>query len=162
MTNGNLAYKTDFVTQPGIQKNTEDTEKRRKHREMLRRRVTFLRILYMAAIAFSATFMISKFVTVNDTASRIETLNRELEAARSYTSQKIFEMERSIDLTEVEEIATTRLDMQRPESYQMIYVDVEQEDVSKITVGEVEGAKNRIKELTDNFKKNIIELFSIK
>lgn len=173
MVNGNLAYKRDFVTTPKRPektlnkatvkgKNIAAAEKAKDSREMVRRRVTLLRILYMATIAFSATFMISKFVTVNDTAGRIQSLNKELASTRSYTSQRIFEMERSVDLSEVEEIASTRLGMQRPESYQTIYVDVEQEDVSEVTAGEVEGAKNVLKSMFSKLAENIIGLFSIK
>ncbi|MBP3360506.1 MAG: hypothetical protein J6N52_06615 [Clostridia bacterium] len=173
MVNGNLAYKKDFVTNPirpektlnkvtVKAKNVTVAKKAKDSREMVRRRVTLLRIMYMAVIAFSATFMISKFVTVNDTAGRIQSLNKELASTRSYTSQRIFEMERSVDLSEVEEIASSRLGMQRPESYQMIYVDVEQEDVSEVTAGEVEGAKNELKSMFSKLARNIIELFSIK
>lgn len=177
MTNGNLAYKKQVVTRKIRPERTENRKNRSKselnsqkhikniyvkdEEEMVRRRVTFLRILYMGAIAFSATFMISKFVAVNDTASKIKSLNRELENIRAYTSQKIFEMERSVDLSEVEKIATTKLGMQRPESYQMIYVDVAQNDVAGVTADEVEGAGNSVKAFFSKVKQNIIELFSI-
>ena len=161
MSNGNLAYKKRVITKPIRPERIEnryvkDTE------EMVRRRVTFLRILYVGAIALSAAFMISKFVAVNDTASEIKSLNKELEGIRAYTSQKIFEMERSVDLSEVEEIASTELRMQRPESYQMIYVDVPRDDKSGITADEVEGAGNDVKEFFSKLKENIVELFSIK
>ena len=116
----------------------------------------------MGVVALAATFMISKFVAVNETAGEIKSLTRELESTRAYTSQRIFEMERSIDLSEVEEIATTRLEMQRPETYQIVYVNVDKEDVSEITAGDVEGAGNDVKSFMTKLKQNIIELFSIK
>ena len=161
MVNGNLAYKKQTVTKPIRPKRT-DINKEKDNTEMIRKRVTFLRILYIGIIAASAAFMISKFVSVNETASQIKSLNKELSQIRSYTSQKIFEMERKVDLSEVEEIASTRLGMQRPEGYQTIYVDVPQEDKTEVTAGEVEGAKNSIKSLWGGLKKNIIEFFSIK
>ncbi len=161
MVNGNLAYKKQTVTKPIRPKRT-DINKEKDNTEMIRKRVTFLRILYIGVIAASAAFMISKFVSVNETASQIKSLNKELSQIRSYTSQKIFEMERKVDLSEVEEIASTRLGMQRPEGYQTIYVDVPQEDKTEVTAGEVEGAKNSIKSLWGGLKKNIIEFFSIK
>ena len=70
-------------------------------------------------------------------------------------------MERNIDLSEVEEIATTELGMQRPESYQVIYVNVDKDDFSEVTAKDVEGAGNDIKELFRVLKENIVELFSI-
>ena len=175
MTNGNLAYKKQVVTRQIRPERTENRIKKKSksdsqryikkyvkdEEEMVRRKVLILRLLYMGAIAFSATFMISKFVAVNDTTSKIKSLNRELENVRAYTSQKIFEMERSVDLSEVERIAATKLGMQRPESYQMIYVDVAQSDMSGVTAGDVEGAGNSMKAFFSKVKQNIIELFSI-
>ena len=130
-------------------------------REMIHRKTTLLRIAYMLTIALAATFMISKFVAVNETAGEIKSLTNELESTRAYTSQRIFEMERSVDLSEVEEIATTRLGMQRPEVYQIVYVNVDKESVSEVTAGDVEGAGNDVKAFMTKLKKNIIELFSI-
>ena len=161
MVNGNLAYKKQITGKP-IKPKRLDSGKEKDTTEMVRKRVTLLRILYIGAIAASAAFMISKFVSVNETSSQIKSLNKELAGIRSYTSQKIIEMERKVDLSEVEEIATTRLGMQRPESYQTIYVDVPQSDKTEVTVGEVEGAKNSIKSFLNGLKKNIIEFFSIK
>lgn len=161
MVNGNLAYKKQTVTKPIRPKRT-DIIQEKDNTEMMRKRITLLRILYVGAVAASAAFMISKFVAVNETSSQIKSLNKELDTLRSYTSQKIFEMEQKVDLSEVEEIAETRLGMQRPESYQTIYVDVPQDDVTEVTAGEVEGARNSIKAMFNGIKKNIIEFFSIK
>lgn len=130
-------------------------------REMINRKVMLLRIVYMLIIAFSASFMISKYVTVNETANEIRALSKELENTRAYTSQRVYEMERNIDLSEVEEIATSRLGMQRPESYQIIYVNVDKDDMSELTAKDVEGAGNDLKELFRVLKENIVELFSI-
>ena len=131
-------------------------------REMIHRKLTLLRIVYMGIIALSAAFMISKFVAVNETAGEIKRLNNELDSMRAYTSQRVFELEQSIDLSEVEEIATTRLGMQRPESYQIIYVNVDKNDISEVTAGDVEGAKNDVKSFAGKIKENIMELFGIK
>ncbi len=130
-------------------------------REMIHKKTTLLRIVYMLTIALAATFMISKYVAVNETAGEIKSLTKELESTRAHTSQRIFEMERSIDLSEVEEIATTELGMQRPEVYQIVYVNVDKEDVSQITAGDVEGAGNDVKAFLSKVKENIKELFSI-
>lgn len=133
----------------------------KEKREMVHRKVTLLRIVYMSVIALSASFMISKYVAVNDTASEIKKLTNQLESTRAYTSQRVYEMERNIDLSEVEEIATTELGMQRPESYQIVYVNVDKDDVSEVTARDVEGAGNDIKAFFENVKKNIVELFCI-
>ena len=161
-TGGTVAYKKpqQTVKKPArAEQNVKSIVKDK--REMLNRKVTLLRIAYMLIIAFSASFMISKYVAVNETASEIRALSKELENTRAYTSQRVYEMERNIDLSEVEEIATTELGMQRPESYQIIYVNVDKDDLSEVTAKDVEGAGNDIKELFRVLKENIVELFSI-
>ena len=161
-SDGAVAYKKRQQT---VEKsaNAEQTVKPivKDKREMINRKVTLLRIAYMLIIAFSASFMISKYVAVNETASEIRALSKELENTRAYTSQRVYEMERNIDLSEVEESATTELGMQRPESYQVIYVNVDKDDFSEVTAKDVEGAGNDIKELFRVLKENIVELFSI-
>ncbi|MBQ7974231.1 MAG: hypothetical protein IJ300_00870 [Clostridia bacterium] len=159
-TAGVYSARQQTVRKPVIaEKNVKTIEKDK--REMINRKVTLLRIAYMLIIAFSASFMISKYVAVNETASEIRALSKELENTRAYTSQRVYEMERNIDLSEVEEIATTELGMQRPESYQIIYVNVDKDDLSEVTAKEVEGAGNDLKALFGTIKENIIELFSI-
>jgi hypothetical protein len=67
---------------------------------MAQRKVTLQRIVYMLIIALAASFMISKYVAVKETAGQIKALNNELESTRAYTSQRVFEMERNIDFIE--------------------------------------------------------------
>lgn len=160
-TTAQRSYYTQRAQAPVRKEQTVKTVEKDR-REMIHRKLTLLRIVYMGIIAFSAAFMISKFVAVNETAGEIKRLNNELDSMRAYTSQRIFEMEQSIDLSEVEEIATTRLGMQRPESYQIIYVNVDKNDISEVTAGDVEGARNDVKSFAGKLKENIMELFGIK
>lgn len=158
---GNLAYKPS-TSQNKNQK--EDTERKKREKELAQmraRKATIFRILYSVTLAFSAIFMISKFVAVYDTEQEIKALTKNLEQKQSYTSQKIFEMEQSVDLTEVEKIASTELGMQRPEKHQIIYVDVKTNDVTEVTASDVEGIKNRSASFFDTLWKNIKGIFSI-
>ena len=158
---GNLAYQPRT---PKIQAKKEDSQLKIKEKEraqMIARRVTVLRILYIITLALSATFMISKFVAVYDTEQEIASLTKQLEQKQSYTSQKIFEMEQSIDLKEVEKKAGEELGMQRPEKHQVIYVDVKTNDVTEVTASDVEGIKNRSSDFFETLTKNIIGIFSI-
>ncbi len=157
---GNLAYKPEIEESPvqRKKKKIKETEKA----NMLARKTTIFRILYILTLAFAAVFMISKYVAVYDTGESIKELNRELEQKQSYASQKIFEMEQSVDLSEVERVASERLDMQRPEKHQIIYVDVKQDNVSEMTASEVEGIGNRCSVFFEKLMKNIIGIFSIK
>lgn len=119
-------------------------------------------IVSILALAVSAAFMISKFVTVNERRDEIAQLEETLANAEAETSQKSFELEQSVDLTEIEKEATTRLGMQRPEKYQTIYINVPTDDVTHTTAGSVEGVNNSLKNFFNKIFSDIIEFFSIK
>ena len=157
---GNLAYKADIKEISRPQKIRKINEKEKA--QMIARKATLFGILYIVVLAFSAIFMISKFVAVYDTGQEVNSLTKQLEQKRSYTTQKIFEMEQSVDLTEVEEIATTKLGMQRPEKHQIVYVNVKQNDKTDVTAQEVEGFGNRVSDWCSKLARNIAEVFSIK
>ena len=161
MAYSNLAY--EFEPQRPRRKNPQQNKKpvKRTHKQMHSKSKNLRRMCAIIVLAFSAGFMISKFVTVHETQQQIAMLQKNLADLESITSQKIFNLEQSIDLTELETEATTRLGMQRPEKYQTIYVDVKQEDVTEMTAGEVEGVNKRIGRMFKSIGSNIVELFSI-
>ncbi|MDO5397644.1 MAG: hypothetical protein Q4G33_06920 [bacterium] len=119
-------------------------------------------IASILALSVSAAFMISEFVTVNERRDEIAGLEEKLANAEAATSQKSFELEQSVDLTEIEKEATTRLGMQRPEKYQTIYINVPTDDVTHTTAGAVEGVDNSLKNFFNKIFSDIIEFFSIK
>lgn len=121
--------------------------------------MNFFLICAILALSVSAYFMISKNVQLHETNSEISRLEKELSGLESTTSQKIFELEQSVDLDAVEEIATTRLNMQRPEKYQIVYVDVPMEDVTEVTANDVEGVENQIANIAKKMKDNIFGIF---
>ena len=160
---GNLAYK-DYppeVETRRIRNNTERAAKRNQ-RQMANRKNNFFRISAILVLALAAGFMISQYVAVHESRTVIEELEKKLRAEEAATSQKTFELERSVNLSEIEEEATTRLGMQRPEKHQIIYISVPQNDVTDATSGEVEGVFNSIKSFFGEVGSNIVEFFSIK
>lgn len=156
---GNLAYELEPQTNQQVQKVRK--RKIKKDQAQMRKVKNLKRILYVVIMAFAAGFMISKFVAVHETQQEIASMQKELASMQSYTSQKVFELEQSVDLTKIEQEASSRLGMQRPEKYQMIYVNVKQDDMTEVTAGEVESLGNRIGEAVHKLMGNIIELFSI-
>lgn len=162
MEYGNLAYQ-NYVNEPNTQKKPQKNKRvRRNHKQMLNKKKNIRRICAIVVMAFAAGFMISKFVTVNETQQQLDSLQKELLTMQSNTSQMVFELEQSVDLAKIEEEATTRLGMQRPEKYQTIYINVKQEDVTEATAGSVESFGSRIKSALKSIGSNIVELFSIK
>lgn len=168
MDYGNLAYELPRRQyepprkKRNPQRNNVRVIRKRNQEQMINRSKNMRRICTVAVLALSAGFMISQFVTVNETHQEIASLQKQLTDIEASTSQMIFDMEQSVDLTEIEKEATTRLGMQRPEKYQTIYVNVKQEDMTEKTAGEVEGVGNSIISALKKIGGNIVQFFSIK
>lgn len=157
---GNLAYALEEeayeveVKKKRLKINKEKQTEVRKNRTLI--------VCYVMMLLLAAVFMISKNVSEYEGKLKIKELEAELAEIMSYTSQKTFEMEENIDLNTVEEIASTKLEMQRPTKNQTVYVNIKREDVCEITSKEVEGMKHRMQEAASDIKKNVIGIFSIK
>ncbi len=161
MAYDNLAYKYDYREEkPGRQRVKVD--RKRVQKRAKKNEISYLsKIIYVFVLAASAIFMIAQFVNVNEAESRLAAKQEDYAFEESVTSQKSFELEQSVDLSKIEQEATGRLGMKRPESHQIVYVDVKQDDVTEKTSGEVEGLGNRIAGFFSSAISNIIEFFSI-
>lgn len=152
----NLAYKyeEDYFVKENKEKTLEPAGKKAKKKN-------FTPIICAVVLSLAAYYMISKNVELYETKQNIKSLQNELITIQTYTSQRIFELEQSVDLATVEEIATTRLNMQRPEQHQIEYVSIDRDDITEITAGEVEGMKNKVDNATKDFKRNLVGIFTI-
>ncbi len=121
----------------------------------------FTPIVYALVLSMAAYYMISKNVALYETNQQIKSLEKQLTDVETYTSQRMFELEQSVDLSTIEQTAKSKLNMQRPEAYQIEYVSVEREDVTEVTAGDVEGFKNKLSRFNKNFKRNLIGIFSL-
>ena len=156
---GNLAYKDDYYINDYI----EQPKKRPAPKKKKNYRLKYIRyITAIITMSLSAGYMISTFVAVNETRADIAALEKKLVEQEAITSQKAFDLDNSIDLATIEEEATTRLGMQTPEKYQTVNVNVDREDVTEKTVGEVENASGVIGGWIKNIFGHIVEFFSIK
>ena len=164
MEYGNLAYKLPEQYDEPIKKrkpqkrkektvNTTAVSNKRNHEQMQYKRTIFRGICVTVLLAVSAGFMISKFVAVNEMNQQVASLKSQLTTLESATSQMVFDLEQE---------ATTRLGMQRPEKYQTIYVNVKQDDMTEKTAGEVEGFGHGIVSVLKKIGGNIVQFFSIK
>ncbi len=152
----NLAYKNWEEEEEKIDKVVRKAPQKKKSIR------NFKPIVFVLILSAAAYYMISKNVVLYETGQEIKAKQQELTDLRTYTSQRAFELEQSIDLATVEQIATTKLNMQRPERYQIEYVSVNREDVTEVTAGEVEGVKNKVNKAAKSFKRNIIGIFTIR
>lgn len=165
MEYGNLAYDEDYYV-PKYRKIPQKQQKQQKQPPVKRPksdRVKYVRYIgAIIAMALSAGFMISTFVSVHETKNTVASLESKLSEMEAVTSQKAFDLDHSIDLATIEEEATSRLGMQRPEKYQTVYVNVNRDDVTEKTADEVESTSGKIVNTLKNIIGNIVEFFSIK
>lgn len=163
---GSGKNRTDAAGRPktGAVKKTSGKAKtgasRKKSNE--RARIMLRRAVCIVMVASSAIFMISSYVRVSEGREQIAALQKTLTNEESKTSQKSYELEQSVDLSEIEKEATTRLGMQRPEKYQIIYINVATDDVTHTTSGNVEGIGHTLKNFFKKIGSDIIDYFSIK
>ncbi|MGN0183427.1 MAG: hypothetical protein ACI4DP_13630 [Candidatus Ornithomonoglobus sp.] len=175
MTYGNLAYKydyidgnrTDYRSREGRKSQasaarTEEEGMRRAAGKKKTKKISFAaKVASIVVVTISAISMIVQFVEVKETLVVLNETKAQYAFEQSVTSQKSFELEQSIDLSKIEQEATTRLGMKRPERHQIVYIDVPKDDVTEKTAGEVEGFRNRTAAIVKSIISHIVEFFSI-
>lgn len=142
--NNNLAYDLDFGAAAAETDKKVKEQQRQKRAKAKAERVKIHRavVCCISIFALCAGFMISRNVTAYESKRNVAKLQKELNGLKEYSSQKAFELDKSIDREEIEREARTRLNMVRPEKYQTVYVNIKQDDVTEVTVNEAEGIKS--------------------
>ena len=128
---GTSAYQLEYDSQEQL----AEVNKRVKQRQ-LRKRKFFKRVKLMGCLA--VVFVVACGVLYGNAriiqaSSRVSELQAELEKITENNTQKLLDLEKSLDLKKVEEIAINELGMKRPEKYQIVYVDVQQSDYGEVT-----------------------------
>ena len=140
---GNLAYELELHENTARLREKVEEHKKQTKTKAKAKVVRTQKVIAICSVilALCAGFMISRNVAVYESKNEVEALQKELNQLREYSSQKAFELDRSLDLEEIENLAKTNLGMVRPEKYQTVYVNIKQEDVTEITAREAEGFK---------------------
>lgn len=131
MYDGTSAYQLDYDRQQ-----QEVEENSRVKRQMARKRKFARRVKLMCclAVVFAlACGVLYGNARIIQASARVSELQAELEKVTEENTQKRLELEKSLDLKKVEEIAINELGMKRPEKYQIVYVDVQQNDYGEVT-----------------------------
>lgn len=106
----------------------------KKRRERKRKFVARVKLMSCLAVIFAvACAVLYGNARIIQASSQVSELQAELEQVKEDNNQKMLDLEKSLDLKKVEEIATTQLGMKRPEKYQIVYVDVQQSDYGEVT-----------------------------
>lgn len=102
--------------------------------------------VFMAALLFVSIYIGTMNMKVE---SDIVKLSKEIEQVKQDNLNLATEFDKSVDLTKVEKVATERLDMTKPRSYQVKYIDVPKESYTKQHVAQ-EETKTGIAEVFKN------------
>ena len=142
--NNNLAYDLDFEANAARREKIVREQKKEKRVRTKAARIRLQRtvVLCLSVFALCAGFMISRNVSAYESKRNVAELQKELNSLKEYSSQKAFELDKSIDREAIEHEAKTRLNMVRPEKYQTVYVNIKQDDVTEVTAKDTEGIKN--------------------
>lgn len=156
---GNLAYQWDDIeTEERRTKARKKQDEKKRHEMKMKHIKVMVCMVLFTAVAY---FMVCKYVAVYETGNQIKSLQKELATKQSYTSQKMFELERSIDLTTIEQQATSRLNMHRPDKSQTIYVNVQKQDMTEVTASSVESMSSRIGRNLTKLKNFVVSIFTL-
>jgi cell division protein FtsL len=102
---------------------------------------TILGILICFAVAFC---ILLRYVTITEASNKIDGYKKQISQLERLNEQMQVEIDRSIDLKKVEEIARTKLGMRRPEKFQMVYVKLDKSDYAEIVEQPMDNTnKNR-------------------
>lgn len=142
MAKSNLAYKeTEFsyMVMPETERNSnlrirsvktqnkvenEKTVRKTKSKAKLHKK-TNLSLFFLAVIAF---LVLSRGVMITEKIDRIEEKREALNKMIASNQKTQIEIDSALNLKNVEEIATQRLNMARPEKHQTVYIKIDQKD----------------------------------
>lgn len=128
---GTSAYQLEYDYEEQLVE-VNDRAKQRRWRK--RRFIKRVRLIFCLGIVFAiACGVLYGNARIIQASSRVSELQAELKKVTEDNTQKLLDLEKSLDLKKVEEIATTELGMKRPEKYQIVYVDVQQNDYGEVT-----------------------------
>ena len=139
----NLAYELELQENTARVQRTVQEHKQKTKAKAKAKTANMHKTVSVCAImlALCAGFMISRNVAVYEKRNEAMMLQKDLNELKEYSSQKAFELEQSINLEEIERWARDEQNMTRPEKYQIVYVNIKQDDVTEVTAKDVEGFK---------------------
>ena len=158
-TNGNLALKPAY--RPDYQPARSDLKKKAAMKQQAPKSkaktvnvaVAVFYIIVIFAVAFC---LIGREVSLYEKSSEINRLESQLEQAQTEAKQAKIAAESVIDLKKIEQTATEKFGMSRPEQSQTVYINIQQEDyVEKV------AEKDLGLEIQQNIQNGLKNLFGI-
>ena len=110
----------------------ETTIRHRKVQKSARKLDKSFALCFAVAAALAFT-LLGRYALITEKTAKIESLKAELEVVNSMVVSEEFKLEKDIDLKKVEEIATGKLGMQRPEKHQLVYISMDNHDWCEVS-----------------------------
>lgn len=126
-TNGNLALKPAYEAVQ-TRENRKVVKKQAKPKSKAKTLNIAVAVFYIVIIFAIAFCLISREVSLYEKSSEINRLENKLEDAQTDTKQAQIAAESAVDLKKIEEAATTKYGMSRPEQNQTAYINIQQDD----------------------------------
>lgn len=94
-----------------------------------------LKVVLLSLFAFS---VLCRGVMITDKANQISETKKELAKIEAQNQEMQVEIDKALDLSRIEKLASDKLNMRRPEKYQICYINLDRVDY----VEKAEGAKS--------------------
>ena len=131
LDNGNLAhqYTPDDKEKLAIKKKNELQVRQKNRQKMLLKRKMRARTLVMILTMLSMAFLfVYGEVRQYEMATAVENATQKLSQIEDEKNRAILNIEKTTDLTSIENIATTQLGMSKATQDQVVYLDLEKKD----------------------------------
>lgn len=118
-------YEEDYMTPQRMPKNKgkEDPKAKNKVKNKKKKKVAIGILSFAVALA-----IVYRYAMINNANMEVINLKKEYESIDKTNTQLMLAAERSVDLKEVERYATEELGLQKPQSYQIEYINLNKQD----------------------------------
>ena len=132
--NGTSAYKIDDISYVGTSDAKENIERRKVARESKRALFVKRVRIFLGAVSVFAVAIALLFVNaaIIEKSSAVSDMQTQLNALTEKNNHMKLEIEKNLDLNRIEDIAINELGMKRPDNYQVVYVNVEQNNYAEV------------------------------
>ncbi|MBR2476888.1 MAG: cell division protein FtsL [Clostridia bacterium] len=128
--NGTSAYNFDYGTTT-VEENIEARASRRSSRKAAFMKRVRAFSVFFCIFAIAIGLLVTNAIIIEKT-STLNDMQTQLTELREENKKKTIDIESNLDHKRIEDIAINELGMKRPDKYQVVYVNVEQNDYAEV------------------------------
>ncbi|MDP4179783.1 MAG: cell division protein FtsL [Bacillota bacterium] len=154
-----LAEKEKYVygtAAPKIEYDVYENNKvlKAKKRDKRNNKVKLKAVFCILVFFVSFSCIIFMYAQITEMDYKINKATKEYNEQKNDNLRLSLELQKNLDLNRIREVAQTRLDMQKPDKHQIIYINVPKTDFTELADKDKENIKG------DNFFTSILNIFS--